>query len=66
MADIARHLTPELFDSLADLDVVVGTQVARKSLGWLLRGLSGFPVRDLVLVRMGKEARYAVKGVECL
>ena len=66
VADIARHLTPELFDSLADLDVVVGTQVARKSLGWLLRGLSGFPVRDLVLVRMGKEARYAVKGVECL
>lgn len=61
---IARQSDSELLDILADLNVMPNGRLARESLGWLLRGLAGFPVRNLEIVRLGKPSHYRIRELK--
>lgn len=64
VSDIARLEQRQMVDALADMGVLKGSHLSREKLGWLLKGLAGFPIKGLLLERLGKHPRYRVRELK--
>lgn len=64
VSDIACLEQRQMLDALANVGVLKGGQLSREKLGWFLKGLSGFPIKGLLLERLGKHPQYRVKELK--
>ena len=64
VSDIARLEQRQMVDALANVGVLKGGQLSREKLGWFLKGLVGYPIKDLLLERLGKHPQYRVKELK--
>lgn len=64
VSDIACLGQRQMLDALANVGVLKGGQLSREKLGWFLKGLAGFPIKGLLLERLGKHPQYRVKELK--
>ena len=64
VSDIACLEQRQMLDALANVGVLKGGQLSREKLGWFLKGLAGFPIKGLLLERLGKHPQYRVKELK--